>query len=163
LIELAMVCATIGIIGSIAAPRFASAAASARAAACKSSLSTMQRAIDRYVEEHMGQTPAHDPAGDIDTNERSFVARLVRRTDDQGEPGKDGLWGPYLREFPTNPLARCRRIRVDVKNEVGGCAWRFDPATATIFADHVASGECEHSPEDQARPLEALDNGEDGK
>ncbi len=149
-----MVCATIAILGAIAAPRFAAAQANARASALKGTLSVLQRSIDRYTEEHLGRSPAHNADGDVDTEERAFVTRLVRRTTDDGTPNKSGLWGPYLRELPANPLARCRHVRIDTKDTVEGCAWRFDPETTTIYADQLASGLCQHSPAVQVKPVE---------
>lgn len=154
LIELAMVCATIAILGAIAAPRFAAAQANARASALKGNLSTFQRAVDRFMEEHLGRGPASSAEGEIDADERRFVSRLVRRSDDEGNPKKDGLWGPYLRDLPTNPLARCVHVRIDTKDTVEGCAWRFDPETNTVYADHLVSGACMHTPADQVKPAE---------
>lgn len=94
LVELVIVVAILGILGSMVAGRFTNSADMARDTADKIDAATVQKAIARYQADHGGTSP------DFDT----LAAQLTGFTNYQGEVGdeKDEAfrYGPYLPVMP---------------------------------------------------------------
>ncbi|MCH7703941.1 MAG: prepilin-type N-terminal cleavage/methylation domain-containing protein [Planctomycetes bacterium] len=115
LVELVIVVVIIGIIAGIAVPRIGSASAGADAAALKTTLSAVRRAIDHYYAEH-GQYPGYLP-GTTTPNDAAFSEQLLQYTDLAGARsttyGDPYFYGPYLRApFPANPFNDLSTVRV---------------------------------------------------
>ncbi len=141
MIELVMVIAIIGIIAGIAVPRMSRASVTARENALVSNLSLMQSAIDRYTAEHCGLSPGHSAGHSVDTSGLAFAERLTARTDDDGDADADGVFGPYLRAIPKNPVSGLRTVRIDgAAAGAGTHGWRYDAASQVIQSDHAAGG-----------------------
>jgi len=94
MIELVIVVAIIGVIGSIAVPRLSDVAGRAPAMAYKADLAQIQSAIERYTAEHLGTPPSA----------AAFAAQLTQYTDIHGAvsatKSPTHLYGPYLRKLP---------------------------------------------------------------
>lgn len=141
MIELVMVIAIIGIIAGVAVPRMSRASVTARENALVSNLSLMQSAIDRYTAEHSGLSPGHSAGHSVDTSGLAFAERLTARTDDGGDADADGVFGPYLRAIPKNPVNGLRTVRIDgAAAGAGTHGWRYDAASQVIQSDHGAGG-----------------------
>lgn len=136
LVELVIVVVIIGIIAAIAVPRASNAAESAKANAFVATVNGLQSAIDFYTAEHADRGPATGVSGSVDPSAVNFVQRIVRTTDADGDTAGT-VYGPYLREWPTNSLNAKKTVRVNgaaVGANTHG--WRFDTASGTIQSDH---------------------------
>lgn len=137
LIELVLVIAIMGIIGAIAIPKFGATVNRAQAAAATASASRVQRAIDLYTAEHADQPPMLDSSGNPVAS-LLFVQRLSRPTDAAGTVAADGIFGPYVRDWPMNPVNRRKTVRVGgAAAGAGTHGWRIDPATGRFLPDHA--------------------------
>ncbi len=138
LIELVIVVVILGVVAAIAAPRLGGAAERAQTANLNANLARLQKAIDLYTAEHGDQCPASNGAGGFRTNGRWVVERLEQRTDSDGTINNgSGLFGPYLRAFPVNPINNLATVRID--GAAAGAnthGWRYDTATRSIAPDH---------------------------
>lgn len=131
LVELVIVVVIIGMIAGIAVPRIGSASAGADAAAMKSTLSAVRRAIDHYYAEH-GQYPGYTP-GTGAPDDAAFPEQLLQYTDLAGARsttyGDPFFYGPYLRApFPANPFNDLSTVRVkatptDANPAAGSVGW----------------------------------------
>ena len=140
LLEIVIVLVILGVIAAIAIPRMSSAASNSANAAVAASVSQVQKATELYAAEHLERDPSQDPDGSVNTDGAVFARRLVQHTDDQGNLDPTGIYGPYLRSWPTNQLNRLSSLRI------GGPAagantdgWRFDPPTRKFESDYSAS------------------------
>lgn len=139
LLELVMVIAITGIVVAIALPRLGAQSDRARHTALEATASQLQRSIEVYRVEHLGQCPGRDPDGSVSTNPRLLVARLLRTTDDAGAVVMNGQFGPYLRSWPRNPLNDDARVRIDgVAAGANLAGWRYDSAARVIESDATA-------------------------
>ena len=136
LLELVVVVIVIGVIAAIAMPRFASATSNANLRRLHGDTHTLQVAIDLYVIEHDGLTPAHGEDGKLSTSEEDFRKRLLEPTDVTGALIKDGAMGPYLRSWPLNPLTLCQSLRIDGAEAGQDCGWHYDSERRIIRSDH---------------------------
>ena len=135
-IEMVLVVAILGIITVIAAPHLTQTTTRARDVAMAASLAQLQRAVDLYTAEHADLNPVTDPDGATTSTGSSVVFRLTRYTDDAGNVAPAGLFGPYLRSWPTNLYNGKQSLRVD--GPVAGAntdGWRIDSASLKIEAD----------------------------
>ncbi|MBX3364875.1 MAG: hypothetical protein KF866_08935 [Phycisphaeraceae bacterium] len=133
-----MVLAILGIIAAIAVPRMEGRAQRARAAALVASLRVMQESVERYRAEHEGRTPAHGADGAIDSSGDRFGQRLTQNTNADGLVTAAGLYGPYLRTIPINPLNKRATVRINgVAAGAGTHGWRFDVARSEVQSDHL--------------------------
>lgn len=140
LVELVLVVAIMGIIGAIAIPKFSSAADRAKAAAVAGSVTQLQHSVDLYTAEHADRNPVTEPGGSPTTAGATLVLRLTRYTDDAGNTGASGIFGPYLRTWPTNPYNAKQSIRID--GAAAGAnthGWRIDSATLQIESDQATA------------------------
>ncbi|MCB9845267.1 MAG: prepilin-type N-terminal cleavage/methylation domain-containing protein [Phycisphaeraceae bacterium] len=135
LVELVIVVVIIGIIGAIAAPRLSGQAERAKESAVIGTWQAVTKAVDFYAAEHDGLSPAHSARSTVDTSGTNFVARLVQTTDSDGK--SPGMFGPYLRDLPANPINRRRTVRIN--GAAAGAnthGWRFDSTTLEFLPDH---------------------------
>lgn len=139
LIELVIVIVIIGIIGAIAVPKLSGASGRAVDAQVVAALGQFQRAIDMYMAEHGNKCPATDPSGAVNTSQVSFRNRLRGTTDEVGNVSASGMFGPYLKDIPTNMANRRQTIRIDgAPAGANTHGWRYDWAKKQIEADDMA-------------------------
>ncbi len=142
LIELVIVVVIIGLVSAIAIPRMASATENSRAAALVANQALLTKAVEHYAAEHNGQHPGEDASGNVSTDSRSFMSRLIEHTDESGALEASGIFGPYLRSLPTNPYNDNAIIRIDGPASATGLAgWRFSSATRTFQPDHAETAQ----------------------
>ena len=99
LLELLVVVAILAILAGILLPRFDSSTEDAREAAFQTNIDIMNKAIDLYRVQHLGEYPG-EIAGEVTWD--NFVTHMTTQTDRNGEPGS--AFGPYLRTgIPVNP------------------------------------------------------------
>jgi prepilin-type N-terminal cleavage/methylation domain-containing protein len=135
-IELLLVAAIIAIIAAIAVPHLTSATGHARDVTMVGDLAQLQRAVDLYTAEHADLNPVTDPGGVTTSSGALVVARLTLLTDDAGNVGAAGVFGPYLRVWPRNLYNLKQSLRVD--GPAAGAntdGWRIDSTTLLIEAD----------------------------
>ena len=133
LVELVIVVVIIAIVGAIAVPRMSSSAQNAATGAVVGDTSTLQKAIDLYEAEHIGQRP-----GDAIADNTQLYSRLLATTHLDGTVDADGIYGPYINAIPANKINGKASIRIDgAPNGANTHGWRYDTATGTIEPDHA--------------------------
>lgn len=129
LIELVIVVVIIGVIGAIAVPKLNSAGENAAAAALDADLTVLQKAIDRYSTEHMGDNPSVD----------NFVEQLTQYTDMKGNVSttktQQHIYGPYLRSMPAVPVGPAKGKKTVGTTADNDVAWIYNPTTGEIQAN----------------------------
>jgi len=136
LIELVIVAVIIGIIGAIAVPRLSSAGENARAAALLADTIRIQKAIDIYIEEHAGLSPAQFPSGSVDTRGAVFIQRLTTRTDINGLMSPSEIYGPYIQSMPVNPVNKLKTVRINgAAAGAGTSGWHYNVAANEFLPD----------------------------
>lgn len=131
LIELVVVVVIIGVIGAIAVPRMSGGSESAGDAKLRADMMTLQKAIDLYAAEHLGQFPS---GTDIE-------AQLLNFTDIQGNvsPTKTPthIYGRYLRALPALSVGVYKgntKISTGFAPDVG---WFYSPVSGVIGPNTV--------------------------
>lgn len=141
LVELVIVVVIIGIIGAIAVPRFSSASEKALVAAVTADLQRVNKAIELYTVEHLGRHPGQMVDGSVSTNGSLVVRHLLGNSDDLGNLGKPGIFGPYLSAWPVNPINGADSVRVDGdKAPAGTHGWRYDSGLQLLESDAAGRG-----------------------
>lgn len=140
LIELVVVIVILAILAGVAIPRLSSGADRARDSVLVGNKRALQDAMERYAAEHLGRSPAHNADGSVNLNGVVVEQRLTGRTDEGGTVLGSGVFGPYLREIPRNPVNRMFSIRVDgAPPGAGTHGWHVSSATGRVMPDHVTS------------------------
>ncbi len=135
-IEVVLVILTTGIVAAIAIPRLGGAADRARDSTMVGSAAQLQRAVELYTAEHADLNPVTEPDGSTTTSGATLVFRLMRFTDDHGNVGAGGPFGPYLRSWPTNLYNNRQSIRIDgAPAGANTHGWRIDSGTLKVEAD----------------------------
>lgn len=127
LIELAMVLGTMSFISAIAIPRVTRAAQRAQETALSASTRNFKFAMELYMIEHGDRSPVQNADGSFVSDPAVIVARLTGKTDDQGTVSAAGAFGPYLKEWPVNPVNGKRTLRIGA-SAAGTHGW-FLPAS----------------------------------
>jgi len=141
LIELVIVAVIIGIIAAIAVPRLGSAGSGSKQAAVSDDVSIIQKAIDLYAAEHLGNGPDRIVGGSPDTDGARLVQRLVSKTNERGGQAGAVIFGPYLRALPTNPFNGLNTVRIDgAPAGANTQGWRYDSRSQVIEPDHANPG-----------------------
>ena len=100
------------------------------------STAQLQRAVDLYTAEHADLSPVTEPDGSTTTGGATLISRLTRYTDDSGNAGASGIFGPYLRNWPVNLYNNRQTIRIGgVAAGANTHGWRIDPSTLKVEAD----------------------------
>lgn len=134
-----MVLTTIGFITAIAVPRLSSAADHSRDSALKGTMRNLQFAMEMYAAEHFDRSPTENADGSAQTNATIVVNRLTKKTDDNGNVVANGAYGPYLKEWPANPVSNLKTLRITAGGSAAGThGWRIDTASRRIVSDYKA-------------------------
>jgi prepilin-type N-terminal cleavage/methylation domain-containing protein len=140
LIELVIVVIIMGVIAAIALPRFGSAVDHATSSSLTANVEELQRAIDLYTSEHQGLAPGKEVDSSVVVNPQIFYGRLLKPTDLDGSQDDDGIYGPYLRFWPINPVNGVNKLRIDGAPAPANLAgWRYDSASNAIQSDAIAA------------------------
>ncbi len=139
-IELVIVVVIMGIIAAIALPRFGSAVDHATSSSLTANVDELQRAIDVYTAEHQGLAPGLETDSSVVVNPQVFYGRLLKTTDVDGGQNDAGIYGPYLRFWPVNPVNGSNKLRIDGAPAPANLAgWRYDSGSNTLQSDAVAA------------------------
>jgi type II secretory pathway pseudopilin PulG len=136
MVELAIAIVIVGILAAVAVPRLSRAHRCAKASALLADARGLQLAVEHYAAEHLGRSPAHNSDGTISADAVLFANRLLMPTDDGGNPGATGMYGPYLRFIPLNVCNGQSTIRIGgMPGGTGAAGWHFDPVRQVVCAD----------------------------
>ncbi len=140
LVELVIVVVIIGIISAIAIPRFSQSGENAFAAAMLKDWRELQSAAERFSAEHAGLGIGQEYGGGGASASGDVVSRLASSSDFDGKPNANGLYGPYIHNFPKNRENNLATLRVDgAAPGAGTHGWRLDSSTG-VFVPDTADG-----------------------
>lgn len=126
LVEILIVVVILGILAAIVVPQFAGASESARTSSMSGSLQTIRAQLELYHVHHNSRYPS---LAQIVDNWNV----LTLRTDASGNVGTtDGVhvFGPYIKQMPTNPFENSRTVSNTAASGVG---WVYDDSTGRVF------------------------------
>lgn len=138
LVELVVVVVIIGMIASMAIPRFANGSRDARIARLASDLVTIRKAIEYYAIEHGGVFPGPDEFGFAD----KLTQYSAKNGDVSAKKNASYIFGPYIEripEVPVGPHSGKNAILIDVDNspplpnESKDVGWVYNPNTGEII------------------------------
>ena len=136
ILELVMMLAIVGVLSAVAVPRIVSAGQHARSHRLMEDLQVLQRAADLYEAEHVVSLGRRSSGGNA--NAALVIARLVGRTDTEGNVDPVGEYGPYLKDWPQNDLTLGTRLVVrDTAAGAISYDWRFSRATGKFYPSVV--------------------------
>ena len=148
LIELLIVITILAIIAAIAVPKFLDASEDARESALATNLQMLRRQIALYRLQHGDRGPHLDENDNEDT--RNIVARMTGRTDANGKIIETGAFGPYMKEWPSNPFcdaAIAQEVTAGAASiyvRDGSSGWYYCTTTCLISANSTIGAErCE--------------------
>jgi general secretion pathway protein G len=151
LVEILIVVIILGILAAVVIPQFAGASEQSRAATLKKLLQTMRSQISLYEAEHAdgpgyvnGATPSLAVADTIGLIEK----QLTEPTNRGGHWFASPPWdhGPYLMEWPTNPINGQTNLLPVAPGEMTAPAnddhgWVFQRSTLTLKSGATGSDE----------------------
>jgi general secretion pathway protein G len=134
LIEVLIVVVIMAILAATIIPQFTDSTKDAKASTVKFNLATLRSQIQLYRTQHNGANPT------------GTLVELTTTTDVSGAVGTGAnfVYGPYLREVPTNPFANSKAVKVissdpaaagDVTS--GGAGWLYNVTTGNVWIDHA--------------------------
>jgi len=145
LVEVLIVVAILGILGSLAYPQFQGYVQQAKEAAAKDNLRVLRNAIGLYAAQHDGVYPG------FPFNNSIFVAnilvlnqQLLTHSNSTGNTSvsrtTDYPYGPYLPKIPANPFAQDNADMIGIVQTAqnmptqasGSTGWIYQPSTGTI-------------------------------
>ena len=157
LIELLIVVIIIAILAAIAIPQFSNSSGDAQESASIANLGNMRSAIELYRAQHNSVYPSKAPVGSApsvactgtagstaDNSTTTMVDQLTKYSSASGHtcsvPSAGYIYGPYLREIPTESITASNVIVVaaDATTTPPGAAtagWRFNNTTG-LFQIH---------------------------
>jgi prepilin-type N-terminal cleavage/methylation domain-containing protein len=135
LIEVLIVVVIMAILAATIIPQFTDSTKDAKASTVKFNLATLRSQIQLYRTQHNGLNPS------------GTLIELTQSTDASGTAGTGAnfVFGPYLREIPTNPFTNSKAVKVittdpaaagDVTGGSGG-GWIYNATTGNIWIDHA--------------------------
>ena len=131
LVEILIVVVILGIIALIVAVEFAGTSNAARETSLAKDLQMIRRQIGVFKNRHMGTLPGQD--------NRDIVAQLTSKTDDAGLVTEDGIHGPHMPIFPTNPFTNTSTVECGTGSPGGGdYGWYYNTETGDFRPDDDA-------------------------
>lgn len=137
LVELLIVITMLAILATIVMKHVAFALDDARQATGDTDHAALQRIVSLYVVQHDGRGPHLDGTGLPDYSQTA--TRLTSRTDRQGRIAPDGPLGPYLRQWPANPMCdsgQTQSIEFGTATNPplsGKTGWYYNTDTCRVF------------------------------
>jgi len=152
-VEILIVVVILGIVAAVVIPQCSNASAAARANMLRELLQSMRTQIAVFQAHHVGVPPGYldcDPTKAPDENE--LVTHITRATTAGGLTAAEAplgtrLYGPYMTEFPENPVNGKRSVTMiadgaalpGAPSDVSG--WIYQPSTLTFKADSKGQDE----------------------
>ncbi len=103
LVEILIVTLLLSILAMVALPQIQASVMQAKESQLVTDLKMLRRQIEAYALQHRERLPHLDESGQPDT--ANLIARLTQRTSPEGKLTEDGVFGPYMPQFPANPYA----------------------------------------------------------
>lgn len=132
LIEVLIVVVIMAILAATIIPQFTDSTKDAKASTVKFNLATLRSQIQLYRTQHGG------------TNPSATLAELTTTTDASGATGTGGnfIYGPYLREIPTNPFTNSKTVTTTTSDPLsaapsGTGGWIYNATTGNVWIDHA--------------------------
>jgi len=133
LIEVLIVVVIMAILAATIIPQFTDSTKDAKTSTVKFNLATLRSQVQLYRTQHNG------------TNPSATLVELASATDVSGAIGSGPtfVFGPYLREVPTNPFTNSKTVKVitndpaqagDVSSGSGG-GWLYNVTTGNVWID----------------------------
>lgn len=136
LLEIMIVLIILGVLTRIIIPKLTEARSDDAELTMQSQLLALRAQLDLYRQQHLDQSPCGDAQKPADSTE--FVKRLTARTN--ADHSENGIFGPYLRSFPTNSFNGLSSVRYGSDPGGNKAGWCFDPASGNIYADDNGRG-----------------------
>jgi type II secretory pathway pseudopilin PulG len=124
------------IVAAVVVPQFSSTTDDAMLSAAGANLATLRSVIQSYQLQHRSRPPTVDGSTQL-------LEVLLTNTRVDGSIAADGEFGPYLTEFPENPLTGVNTVKSTTKttidladvtaNNSGG--WLYNETTGHIWLD----------------------------
>jgi general secretion pathway protein G len=131
LIEILIVVVILAILAALVIPQFSSASDKARESALAKDLHMLRTQIQLFKAHHTGVLPGQG-GNDI-------VAQLTGKTDYAGVVDANGVHGPYMKLFPTNPFTDTSTVESGAGVPGGGDhGWYYNTSTGLISPDDDA-------------------------
>lgn len=134
LVELVIVVVIIGVVAAIAVPRFGNATEVATAKVVAANLRIVNDAIELYNMDHSNNAGVIASGIIVPLDWQEFVDQLTKTTDAAGD--SVGSYGPYLRNFPSNPYPTDTGVFITAtpffRGEPYGKAWHLNPLEGTF-------------------------------
>jgi prepilin-type N-terminal cleavage/methylation domain-containing protein len=137
LVEVLIVVVIMAVLAAVVIPQFSSSTDDAKRSTGEFNLSTMRSLIQTYKGQHNGVNPAHDATA------KSLTVLLSKTKADGTIDATNGVYGPYLVEFPENPFTRSKDVKV-ITNDPAKAAdvtagnaggWLYNATTGGIWLD----------------------------
>ncbi len=147
LLEILIVIVLLAVISLSVIPKLTGGAGSDDTTLLVNQLQILRSQLELYQQQHDGEYPCGKIEKAVDPDK--FVKRLTITTRINHEA--DGMYGPYLYEFPRNPFNgknSLRYIRGDQAAGTGQAGWAFNLETGKIQADDdrvTLDGKLRHS------------------
>jgi len=150
LVEILIVVIILGILAVMIIPQFSSASESARASMLMDDLRVMRTQLEVFKAQHNGVPPGFPNSDTTQTpTEAVMLDHVTRSSDPTGKtaavntPGYP--YGPYMREFPSNPFNGKSSVRVLSASEAlpnspaDQYGWIYQPSSMTFRSDCLGS------------------------
>ena len=147
LLEILIVIVLLAVVSLSVIPKLTGGAGNDDTTLLVNQLQILRSQLELYQQQHDGEYPCGKVEKAVDPDE--FVKRLTITTRINHEA--DGMYGPYLYEFPRNPFNgknTLRYIRGDQASGIGQAGWAFNLDTGKIQADDdrlTLNGKLRHS------------------
>lgn len=132
LIEVLIVVVIMAILAATIIPQFTDSTKDAKLSTVKFNLATLRSQIQLYRTQHNGLCPS------------ATLVELTQLTDASGTAGTGAnfVYGPYLRQIPTNPFTNLNTITTTTADPLtpapaGTGGWIYNATTGNIWIDHA--------------------------
>src|SRR6188474_216122 len=105
LVEVLIVVVIMAVLAAVVIPQFSSSTDDAKKSTAEFNLSTMRSLIQTYKGQHNGVNPAFDATG------KSLTVLTSKTLANGTIDATNGVYGPYLLEFPENPFTRVIAVK----------------------------------------------------
>lgn len=146
LVEILIVVIILGILGAMIIPQFSSATESARASMLMDDLRVMRSQMEVFKAQHQGVPPGFPNCDTAQApTEATVVTYITQSSTAAGATAAVGTagypYGPYMREFPTNPFnGKSSMLIIPASGPLPVApsdlyGWIYQPSTMTFKAD----------------------------
>jgi prepilin-type N-terminal cleavage/methylation domain-containing protein len=135
LVEVLIVVVIMAVLAAVVIPQFGASTDDARKSAAEFNLSIMRSSLQTYIGQHglMPVINGNQDLGDVMTNK-------TRR--DGTVDNTNGIYGPYVNEFPENTFTRSANVKIITNNPAtlgdvtaGGGGWLYNETTGGLWLD----------------------------